>query len=131
VSFVPVLRYSATGSKPNWGAIHNPVTRTPSPTVPIAESELPGQPDELRMSPRHLMGRQSRKNVEVPVRLNFGDLLALLRLADVCWASSHRIPFCTRSQGQNSSAAEALRAKIDETVLPVVITEQGEKRNQS
>jgi hypothetical protein len=24
-----------------------------------------------------------------------------------------------------------LRAKIDETVLPVVITEQGEKRNQS
>jgi hypothetical protein len=26
---------------------------------------------------------------------------------------------------------ETLRAKIDETVLPVVITEQGEKRNQS
>jgi hypothetical protein len=50
VSFVPTLRYSATGSKPKWGAIHYPVTRTPSPTVPIAESELHGQPDELRMS---------------------------------------------------------------------------------
>ena len=31
VSFGPTLRYSATGSKPKWGAIHCPVTRTPSP----------------------------------------------------------------------------------------------------
>jgi HEAT repeat protein len=30
-----------------------------------------------------------------------------------------------------SHESPTLRAKIDETVLPVVITEQGEKRNQS
>ena len=51
--------------------------------MPIAESELPGQPDELRMStPFTRSGNQTRKNVELPVRVNFGDVLALLRLAE-------------------------------------------------
>ena len=51
--------------------------------MPIAKSESPGQPDELRMSTSFTRsGDQTRKNVELRVRVNFGDVLALFRSAE-------------------------------------------------
>src|SRR5215471_2564476 len=45
----------------------------------------------------------------------------------VCFSAA-TTELATSSLG--ASMCDSLRAKIDETVLPVVITEQGEKRNQ-